>query len=491
MTDSKDQLTQMKSLIDLWQNKPETYFKDVLNVKEMWDGQLAMLRSIPIAIRDHKNIVVPSGHSLGKDFICGGLVPYFLHAWGPCIVVTTAPTDRQVKAVMWGEIKTHYANAKIPLPGGTPMVNRIEIKPNWYAIGFTTKETGAMVGKFQGFHSPRVFVIASEAQAIHDQIYEQIEAILTGEIGMLIEIGNPLRASGRFARDIKDKESNIVIELSCLDTPNYKEKKQIIPGVCSYQWVEKKRKAWGVDDPRWYGRVLGKVPLTSIDSVFSMDLVNKMVGRMTRSTAVRRGLAVDVARFGDDETVHYGGTNGVVEAEDIYTGLSTTTTAARAVMMNTRIRGGNFIAVDADGLGAGTVDALEDMNLPGIDIIEIHSAGKPEDPQYVNLKAEMTFIAKRRAEEGNASIPDDEVLKEELLEIKFFVNKKGLIQIESKDDIKDRLGRSPNRADAWIYLQYAFEQAEVLKKKEGDTWDSSDGADSGVSVSKGEGAMAR
>ena len=80
----------------------------------MWDGERAILEAVPLAIKEKKNIVVASGHSLGKDFIAGGLVPYFLHAWGPCLVITTAPTDRQVDAVMWGEIKGHYARAKIP-----------------------------------------------------------------------------------------------------------------------------------------------------------------------------------------------------------------------------------------------------------------------------------------------------------------------------------------------------------------------------------------
>lgn len=487
----------MKDSINFWRSNPEDYFHRVLGIEGeepyngMWDGQYAMLESIPICIDKHKNLVVASGHSLGKDFIAGGLVPYFLQVWGPCIVITTAPTGRQVETVMWGEIETRYKAAKAELPGRL-LTTRIDIEPNWYALGFTTKETGQMVGKFQGFHSPRVFVIASEAQAISDTTYEQIDAILTGEIGLLIMIGNPLRSTGYFARQIKNTKDNMVLHFSCLNTPNYKENRQVIPGICSRSWVEKKREAWGPEDPRWFGRVLGQIPKTSIDSVFSIDLIEKMVERQTRSTEVRRGLAADVARFGDDETVIYGGTNGVVEAQEIYSGLSTTETAAKSVMVNTRIRGGNFIAVDADGVGSGTIDTLYDMNLPGIDLVEIHSQGKPIDNQFYNLKAEMWFAAKDRAERGDASIPNDEILKEELLEVKFFINKKGKIQIESKEDIKERLGRSPDRADAWVYFQWATENASPIRKK--DRWSDSDevvGGNSGVSVGSKTGAMAR
>ena len=453
------------TLINTWRNKPEEYFTNALGVPSMWDGERAILEAVPLAIKEKKNIIVSSGHSLGKDFIAGGLVPYFLHAWGPCLVITTAPTDRQVDAVMWGEIKNHYARAKIPLPGRI-LTNRIDIAPKHYAIGFTTKDTGQMVGKFQGFHANRVFVIVSEAQAVEDSIYEQIDAVLTGDIGLMIQIGNPLRASGRFANDIKAKDRNIVLTLSCLDNPNYIEKKTVVPGLASYEWVEDKRARWGVDDPRWYGRVLGQIPLSSIDNVFSQALINKMTDYKTKETRVYRGTAVDVGRFGDDESVIYGGTNGQIEKTDAYTGLSTTATASRALIVNGAVQG-NFIIVDGDGVGGGTIDTLRDMRLGDIDVQEIHSAGKPDDAQFENLRAEMWFRAKQRAEEGQASIPgNDQMLIDELMEVKYFFNKKGKIQIEPKEDIKERLGRSPNRADAWVYFQYGMSRARQVARND-------------------------
>jgi len=475
------------SLISSWKNSPELYFEQALGIDNLWDGERAILRAVPVAIKEKKNIVVPSGHSLGKDFVCGGLVPYFLQVYGPCVVITTAPTGRQVDSVMWGEIESRYNSAKIKLPGRL-MTSKIEVDSKWYALGFTTKETGQMVGKFQGFHSPRVFVIASEAQAISDVVYEQIDAILTGDIGLLIEIGNPLRATGQFARDIKNTKDNLVIHLSCLDSPNYIQRKTVVPGVCSYEWVEKKRKQWGEDDPRWVARVLGKVPTSSIDTVFSQDLVDKRIDAETFSAKVKRGVAIDVARFGDDETVIYGGTNGIVEAQDIYTQQSTTTTAARGMIIHNKIKKGNFIVVDGDGVGGGTIDTLTDMQLSNVDIMEIHGAGKPFNDDYQNKRAEMTFIAQKRLEEGEASIPNDTLLIEELLEIKYFVNKRGKIQIEEKDDLKERLGRSPNRADAWIMLQYGFSQASHIKTKDG--WGSLTEENTAIGVAgAGQGAM--
>jgi hypothetical protein len=338
-----------------------------------------------------------------------------------------------------------------------------------------------------------MFVIASEAQAIDDKVFEQIDAILTGEIGLLIEIGNPLRSSGQFAKDIGDKKNNIVLELSCLDTPNYQEKRCVVPGVASYEWVEEKRLKWGEDDPRWFSRVLGKIPKTSIDNVFGPELVNSLIGRKSLSSIIRRGVAGDVARFGDDETVIYGGENGEVWKQDIYSGVNTSITASRFVTMLNGLRG-NFIGVDGDGIGGGSIDVLRGMSLSGVNIYDLKGSAASPNEQYQNFKAWIWFEVKRLAEEGKCSMPDDSMLIEELMEMKYFINARGKIQIESKDDVKDRLGRSPDRADAWIMYEYLCSIAPAIKRPDGysSSRDNSEVNRGGVgsSVYAGSGAMA-
>jgi phage terminase large subunit len=457
----------------------------------LWDGEEAMLLSVVSAIHNKKPLVVTSGHSLGKDFVAAGLVPYFLECFAPCIVITTAPTNRQVKNVMWAEIERHYKS--LPDPPGELLNLTIQIAPKHYALGFTTKETAGAVGKFQGFHADRVFVIVSEAQAVPDEVYQQIDAILTGQIGFLMMIGNPLRTTGTFANAIRAKDQNQVIQMSCLDTPNYIEKAPIIPGVCSYEWVEDKRKRWGENDPRWISRVLGLLPSTSIDTIFPHELVEKMIDRKTLDANVRKGVAVDPAHFGDDESVIYGGTNGMIEASKIYTGEQTDATAAHCSVMLNRV-GGNFIAGDTIGVGVGVFDTLRTMGIRSngkpIHLIPIQSAAQDGvDQSYANRRAEMWFTALRRAERGDAAVPNDPVLIEELTEVKYFMNNKGKIQIEGKDDIKERLGRSPNRADAWVMFQYGMEQASPIHK-ERYRRDSSGTSGEISAASKGLGGMA-
>lgn len=479
----KDQEIQriQSELIDRWREKPQIYFRDVLGVEKIWRLQDELLDACPRAIKEHKHIYIGSGHSLGKDYCCGGIALWFLHCYSPSIVIETAPTDRQVKKVMWGETMSHWNNKRVDL-GGKPYTDPyLEIrKEDWYLIGFTTKESGASSkahgGKFQGFHSPNVCVIVTEAQAVEDNIFDQIDAVTTNENVLVIFLGNPTRASGRFAKGLRDKKNNIVFNFSCLDNPNYKQKSIVIPGLCSYEWVEDKRRKWGEGDPRWQGRVLGQIPDSSINNVFSQSMID--TGREIKDThglLHNNGVALDVAGEGDDDNVLIGGQRGIVKDMKVKRINSASENAIESVAMCEDMEG-IFIVVDCDGMGIKEWQELNKM--PGISdkyhLIKFHGSSrlkKPtrtDKPEYENVRSKAAFKAQERLKAGLASIPDDDVLIEELLEIKYFENKRGLLQIEDNDDIKERLGRSPDKAMAWIMLQYGFsmelEPLDLAKK---------------------------
>lgn len=422
-------------------------------------------------MKEKKHIYIGSGHGLGKDFICGGIGPWFLDSFSPSKVALTAPTDRQVKRIMWAETLGHWNKRPVEF-GGTPYTDPyIEIvKESWYLIGFTTKETGASKkaggGKFSGFHSPNLCVIVSEAQAVEDEIYDQIDGVATSENCLVIFIGNPTRASGRFARGLKDPINNIVFNFSCLENPNYIHRKTIIPGLTSYEWVEDKRRKWGEDDPRWYGRVLGKIPPTSINNVFSQDMIDHMLRRIPVGHTHNAGVSLDVAGEGTDENVLYGGKNGVVSKSLCKTNQSPGQNSINVLDGLKEIRG-NFAIIDCDGLGIGVWQEIMNRDeARRYHIIKFHGCStmkalepkSKEKQQYHNLRAKAHFMARQRAMDGLASIPDDPELIEDLLEVKYFENSRGMIQIEDKDDIKERLGRSPNKGDSWVMLQWGYQQ---------------------------------
>jgi len=474
----------LAKVVTLWKSDPLFYLRTQLGIPEdkIWSLQRDLVLNCLTAIKEHKPIYLGSGHSLGKDYICSAVALWFLESFAPSKVILTSPSDRQVKMIMWGETLEKWNKRIVKLPGkafANPYIERR--KEDWFLLGFATKDTGASAdasgGKFQGFHSSSLCVIVSEAQAVEDSIYDQIDAILTAENSLAIFIGNPTRAKGRFAAGLRDKEHNIVANFSCLDNPNYKEHKIVIPGLATYEWVEDKRRRWGESDPRWVGRVLGQIPDVAINNTFPLSLIDHMRGRhgMLAVHSDNAGVSVDPAGEGVDENVFMSGKGG--EVLDVFTKtiMSASEKAIKAVEMCREIKG-KFIIVDCDGIGIETYTEL--TKLPeaftrGIEIIKFHGSAssavtaeagavgsnEKSRPMYQNMRAEASFVSRERGQTGKAGVnPKDNELLEDLMEEEYFENNRGLIQIEDKKDLKERLGRSPGRGDAWKMLQWAFSQ---------------------------------
>lgn len=457
-----------------WQADQFLYLDECLGIDLIWQLQADLIKSIPEAIKTGKPIVIGSGHALGKDFICSCVANWFLDCFIPSKVILTAPSDRQVKKIMWAEALARFNNKKIKLWGKAFTNPYIEIRQeDWFLYGFATKETGASAdaggSKFQGLRATKnMCIIVTEAQAIEDTIYDQIDAVATGEVVLRIYIGNPTRARGQFAKMLKDKESNIVFNFSCLDNPNYKQRKIVVPGLATYNWVEDKRRKWGEGDPRWVGRVLGQVPDNALSNTFPQSLIDHMrerCGFLSIHLACA-GVSVDSSGEGVDDNVIMSGKGG--EVVDVYTKTLMTPTEIchKAVEMCKAVHG-YFIVFDCDGVGIRDYQEackLSPSFLQGIKLVKFHGSGKSDvlidgKPIYQNVRAEASFVTKDRALAGKCSISDkDQELIDDLMEEEYFENKKGLIQIEPKEDIKERLERSPGRGDAYKMLQWAFDQ---------------------------------
>ena len=319
--------------------------------------------------------------------------------------------------------------------------------------GFTTRETKGQTGKFQSYHSPNMLIIFSEAQAIDDIIYEQAEGCLTAENNKMLLLGNPLRTSGYFARAIDDP-SFFKVHLSCLDCPNVIEDREVIPGMVSKKWVDDKRKAWeAVGDPRWESRVLGIKPKVTIDNVIPMDFINRCKGKVPYYPINIRVTSADYARFGDDETIIYNWKNGVIVKMDRMAMSSGPECSSHSVIMSQENES-TILGGDADGLGGPVMDfnrkALQHNDK--ITVVDLKGSDAATDPQFCNMRAQKWWNCREGLRKEMFCIPNDLILIEELSEVLYFYNGKGEIQIESKKDLKEseRLGRSPDRADAFV-----------------------------------------
>lgn len=486
MTDStfptSDLAQNAARLIMRWKASPQAYIKECLGINDIWRLQNNLLTAIPKAIAERKAIYIASGHALGKDYICGAVSNWFLDCWGPCKVTLTAPSDRQVKRIMWAETLSQF-NAKearnMKLWGKAFTDPYIEIrKTDWYLQGFATKDTGAAAeaggGRFQGMRAAvNMCIIVTEAQAIEDPIFDQIDAVATAQNCLVIFLGNPTRAKGRFAKGLRDKVNNIVFHFSCLDNPNYQQRKIVIPGLATYEWVEDKRRRWGESDPRWIGRVLGRIPEGGLNNTFPeswMNICKERHGFLAQYIS-SAGVSVDSAGEGVDDNVIMSGKGG--EVMDVYTKtLMTPNEIAHKAVEMCRAVDGHFIVFDADGLGIRDYQqaaALPKDYLRGIRLVKFHGSAPSQQTVampdgkrkkiYCNVRAEASFVTREQGLAGKCSINEkDKELIDDLMEEEYFENDRGEIQIEDKADIRERLERSPGRGDAYKMLQWGFFQ---------------------------------
>ena len=174
------------------------------------------------------------------------------------------------------------------------------------------------------------------------------------------------------------------------------------------------------------------------------------------------GVSVDVSRYGDDETVIYGWDGARIIDDDIYGQKDTNETASRALIMCRKI-GGDFIVVDGGGVGGGVVDALRHMCFPGvqeraINIIDFNGARKADNPdKFYNLRAEAYWESGELFSDNNVVMPKEDVLLGQLSGTNYSFSN-GRILMDDKDEIKKRIGRSPDRADAVVMGLWALKR---------------------------------
>lgn len=185
----------------------------------------------------------------------------------------------------------------------------------------------------------------------------------------------------------------------------------------------------------------------AFNALFSPDLIQAATSRTLTEEDVAGAqmvLGVDVARYGDDRTTISPRKGLLAYKPEIYTKLNTMEVADRVFVAN-QIYKPVMIFIDVGAMGAGVIDRCRQLGMNNI--IEVGFGKQALDyNRYANLRAEMYFKMHEWAEAGGA-LYDDAQLREELGGIEYFVNKNSRLQLESKEELKSKLGRSPDLGD--------------------------------------------
>jgi hypothetical protein len=211
-------------------------------------------------------------------------------------------------------------------------------------------------------------------------------------------------------------------------------------------------------------RVRGQFPSASALQFIPTDLVEEA---MTREIVIGLRepmvLGVDVARFGDDQSVLY--PRRGLDARSIlpmtFQGISTDRLVDKILDFCSQQRV-EMIFVDGAGVGGGVVDMLRRHNMP---VEDIQFGGRAE-----GNKDQIRYARKRSEMWGNLrealkylAIPPSNELRDQLIGPEYDFNLKGELQLEKKSDMKRRGLASPDIADALAltYARVVFPRADL------------------------------
>ena len=423
--------------------------------------QQDVLNDIGKAMRESETAVryaIASGHGIGKTALCAWIIHWFMATRPGCAGVVTANTRDQLVNKTWRELAKWNQRA---INGhwfewSATAIRGLDRPAQWFiAAQPWSKERSEA---FAGLHEGDVLVLFDEASAIDDIIWEVAEGAMTQKGALWFCPGNPTRNTGRFRECFGRYRNRWMTRQIDSRQAKMTNKAQIA------QWIED----YGEDSDFVRVRVKGEFPRAGSLQFIPSDLVDAAMGREPVCHVWEPLImGVDVARFGDDQSViaFRRGRDACSVPWHKYRGRDLMFLAGEIAALADREKV-DAIFVDGVGIGAGIVDRLRQM---GLKVFDVQSGASPSGITHLNRpikvknkRVEMWAIMRDWLEVG--AIPDDNELEADLTGIEYGYDADDRIVLERVEDMKKRGLASPDSATA---LALTF--AEPVAAKMDDT----------------------
>ncbi len=451
--DERTLLERMRRMVIV--EDPVEFCVRVLGFKP-WTRQAEVLR----ALTKHRRVAVRSGNKLGKSVLAAAAALWWFATKRGARVVITAPTGRSIREVVWREVSRLHKGAVQPIGGKLAITasSGLVADDGRQIIGYAADSGEA----FSGISGENVFYIVDEASGVDEEIWDAIERNRAGGASLLA-ISNPTQVSGTFYRAFHEQGASWDQHvISGLEAVAYQEKYGRIPGLVSAEYIAERRADGWPGTVLWSVGVEGEFPREGTNVVIGLGLVEAAQARWTvyADSTARLLVGVDVARFGDDESVVQLVRGLAAYPPRAFRGLDGPQLAARVVEIveaalgpADRAPGAPLprVKVDVIGVGASAFDALkriESLEVVAVNVGESATTEPaPGEPGFSRLRDQVWFAARAWLMAGGA-LPNDSKLKADLVAPRFGFALDGRCKVEGKDDMKKRLGRSPDRGDA-------------------------------------------
>lgn len=424
----------------------------------------------------HGRMAVRGPHGLGKTTTNALTVIWFAitseAAKKDWKCATTAGAWRQLEHYLWPEIKKWSRKIRWDKLGMTPWRDGQDL----LALSLNLKYGSAFAvassdeKKIEGVHADRVLYIFDESKAIRPAVFDAAEGAFSGAMGstgerpttppekrgleaLAVATSTPGEPNGRFY-DIHVRKPGF----EDWKVRHVKVSEVMACGRISEDWRAARERQWGPDSALYANRVLGEFHASADDAVIPLSWIEaaverwhewKRTGGRKQATTLVHG--VDVARGGADLTAIARRRGSVIEKIDK---LNTASTTAVVAAIQVRMKPGDQAVIDVVGVGGGVFDQARERGLNVRPFTASKKSWKKDRSTQLgfhNRRAEMWWGMRELLDpafDPDVCLPPDDDMIGELAAPHWDITPSSKIKVESKDDIKERLGRSTDTADA-------------------------------------------
>jgi hypothetical protein len=440
-----------------WMHSPTCWAADCLSAR-LAGYQEEVLDALPVKRR----VALRGPHGLGKSFLGAVLVNWFAStrdlAGVDWKIITTASAWRHLEVYLWPEIHKWAGRIDFTTLGRSPFNPRTELLDLRLKLnhGAATAVASNQPERIEGAHADHLLYLLDEAKIVPPATWDSIEGAFSGAgsdttaEAYAFAMSTPGPPAGRFY-DIHRR------------APGYEDwwtrhitlDEAVAAGRISREWAEQRARQWGPESAIYHHRVLGEFHASDEDSVIPLAWLEAAIERWHEWDRAGRPspggplwTGVDVGR-GGDETV-LAERDGWAVTLKAHRRRDTMSTVAQL-----QGRDGRSI-IDVIGLGAGVYDRMREL---GARPLAYTGSGRGQGRDrsgkfgFINVRSAAYWRLRELLEpayEPTLALPPDDLMISDLTTPTWKVTT-GLppkIQVENKDDVVKRLGRSPDRGDA-------------------------------------------
>ena len=466
----KDYLTAKERLsrasakkLNLYLHDPVAFVTDCVVFPEgefLTDYQADIMNSLV----ENGRLAVKGPHGLGKTTSAALLIHWFAltrDALGidwKCPV--TAGAWRQLEQFLMPEVHKWSRAIRWDRVGREPY-KREELKMLNLDLNFGSAFAVAsnVPAYIEGAHADHIMYIFDESKSIIDGTFDAAEGAFSGagsggREAYALASSTPGEPMGRFYDIHTGKD-----EYRGWTSRHISLQETIDAGRNDQGWADDRKRQWGEDSQMYHNRVLGEFYASDVDSIIPLSWIEAAVDRWydTQKAVAEHKLrmpplervGVDVARTGADKTI-IARIRGLRVEELLASFHEDTTKTEARVKIAAADSETAIITIDADGIGAGVFDHV--VKALGKDRVKpFHAA---EGTVWKDVSGELEFLNTRAAAWWNLrqlldptkgaslELPDDDQLAADLTAPRKKETGRGKIQVESKDDVKKRTGRT-------------------------------------------------